>query len=97
MLHEIELNEQTETDCSDETESSLNYPEGSSHFHMPIFSDDEINSKIRSRNRKQRQIFHFIHNWAKLHVKLKSGTTKKQSMPFHLSLSLEVGAVVNHT
>ena len=76
-MHEIELNEQTETDCSDETQSSLNYP-GFSHFHVPILSDDEINSKIRSLNLKQWQIFDFIHNWAKLYVKVKSGTTKKQ-------------------
>ena len=86
-LHETELNEQTEIDCSDETQSSLIYPEGSSHFHIPILSDDEINSKIRSLNLKQRQMFDFIHNWAKLHVKVKSGTTKKQSMPFDLFLS----------
>ena len=36
QLHEIELKEQTETDCFDETQSSLNYPEGCSHFHLPI-------------------------------------------------------------
>ena len=35
-LHEIELNEQTETDCSDETQSSLNYPEGFSIFICPF-------------------------------------------------------------
>ena len=51
---------------------------------MPILSDDEINSKIRSLNLKQWQIFNFIYNWAKLHIKVKSGTTKKQSMSFHL-------------
>ena len=86
-MHEIELNEQTETDCSDKTQNSLNYPEGSSHFHMSILSDDEINSKIRSRNLKQWQIFDFILNWEKLHVKVKSGKTKKQSTSFHLFLS----------
>ena len=86
-MHEIEVNEQTETDCSDKTQNSLNYPEGSSHFHMPILSDDEINSKIRSRNLKQWQIFDFIHNWEKFHVKVKSGKTKKQSTSFHLFLS----------
>ena len=36
-LYEIELNEQAETDCSDETQSSLNYPKAPSHFHTPIF------------------------------------------------------------
>ena len=86
-MHELELNEHTETDCSDETHSSLNHQEASSHFHTPILSDNEINSKIRSLNLKQRQIFDFIHNWVKFHVKVKSGTTKKQSTPFHLFLS----------
>ena len=85
-MHEIEIIEQTETGCSDETQSSLNYPETSSHLHTPIPSDHDINSKIRSLNLKQRQIFDFIHNWAKLHVKVKSGTTKNQSTPFHLYL-----------
>ena len=95
-MHEIELNEQTETDCSDETQSSFNYPEGSSHFHMPILSDDEINSKSRSLNLKQRQLFDFIHNWAKLHIKVKSATTKKHSMPFHLFLSGSGGCGKSH-
>ena len=95
-MHEIELNEQTETDCSDETQSNLNYPEVSSHFHMPILSDDEINSKIRSLNLKQWQIFDFIHNWAKLHVKIKSGTTNKQSTPFHLFLLGSGGCGESH-
>ena len=94
-MHEIELNEQTETDCSDETQSSLNYPEGSSDFHMLILSD-EISSKIRSLNLKQWQIFDFIHNWAKLHVKAKSGTTKKQSIPFHLLLLGSGGCGKSH-
>ena len=54
---------------------------------MPILSDNEINSKIRSLNLKQQQIFDFIHNWAKLHIKVKPGTTKKRSTPFPLFLS----------
>ena len=74
--HEIELNEQTETDCSDETQSCLNYPEDSSHFHMATLSDNEINSKIRSLNLKQRQIFECQSNFDPCQVK--SGTTKKQ-------------------
>ena len=47
-------------------------------------------------NLKQRQIFGFIHNWAKLHVKVKSGTTKKQTMPFHLLLSRRGGCSKSH-
>ena len=85
-VHEIELIEQTETDCSDETQSSLNYPERSFRFHVPILSDYKINGKIRPLNLKQRQIFDFIHNRAKLHIKVKSGTTKKQSTLFHSCL-----------
>ena len=85
-LHEVELNKKTETDYSDETGCSSNYPKAFSHFHTTILSDNEINSKIRSLKLKQRQIFDFIHNWAKFHVKVKSGTAKKQSTPFHLFL-----------
>ena len=42
-MHEIKLNEQTETDCFDEASRGLNYPQGSSHFQTPILSDNEIN------------------------------------------------------
>ena len=94
-MHETELIEQTETGCSDDAQSSLNYPEGSSHFHMPIPSDDEINSKIRSLNLKQQQIFDFIYNWAKLHVK--SLEQQKSNQRHFICFSREVGAVVNHT
>ena len=38
-LHKTELNEQTGTDSSDGTENSLNYPEVSCHFNLPIISD----------------------------------------------------------
>ena len=86
-MHEIKLNEQTETDSSDEASRSLNYPQGSSHFQMPILSDNEINSKTRSLNLMQQQIYDFINNWAKFYVKVKSGTTKNQSTPSHLFLS----------
>ena len=96
QFHETELNEQTEIGCSDETQSSLNYSEASSHFLTPILSVNEVNSKIRSLNLKQRQIFDFIHDWAKLNVKVKSGTTKKQSPPFHLFLLGSGGCGQSH-
>ena len=59
----------------------------SSQLQAVILSDSEINSKIRSVNLKQRQIFNFIFNWAKLQVKVKSGIISNQSKPFHLFLS----------
>ena len=94
----MELKEQTEISCPDEeNQTDENYSEKvPSELHTTILSDSEINSKIRSLNLKQRQIFDFIHNWAKLHVKVKSGTTKKQSTPFHLFLSGSGGCGKSH-
>ena len=85
---EIELNDQTEISCPDEeNQIDENYSETvSSELHTTILSDSEINSKIRSLN-FQRQIFDFIYNWTKSHVKVTCVTTLKQSAPFHLFLS----------
>ena len=95
-MHELKLNEHTETNCCDETQTSLNHPEASSHFHTPILSDNEINSKIRSLSIKQRQIFGFIHNWVKINVKVKFATTKKQLTPLHLFFSGRGGSGKTH-
>ena len=86
---EIELNDQTEISCPDEeNQIDENYSETkSSELHTTILSDSEINSKIRSLNVKQRQMFDFIYNWTKSHVKVKCRTTSKQSTPFHVFLS----------
>ena len=43
----------------------------SSELHLIILIDSEINSKITSLNFKQKQIFDFIYNWTKSHVKVK--------------------------
>ena len=85
-LCKIKLNDQTEISCPDEeNQNDENYSETvSSELHTTILSDSEINSKIRPLNFKQRQRFNFIYNWAKSHVKVKFGTTSKQSTPFHL-------------
>ena len=47
-------------------------------------------------NLKQSQISDFIHNSTKLHINVKSGTTKKQSTPFHLFLSGSRGCDKSH-
>ena len=88
-LCEIELTDQTETSCPDEeNQTDENYSETeSSELHTTILSGSEINIKIRSLNVKQRKIFDFIYNWAKSHVKVKCGTTLKQSTLFHVFLS----------
>ena len=88
-LCDIELNDQTEISYPDkENQTKENYSETvSSELHTTILSDSVINNKIRSLNLKQRQIFDFIYNWAKSHVKVKRRTTSKQSAPFHLFLS----------
>ena len=74
-LCEIELNDQIEISCPDEeNQNDRNYSETvSSELHVTILSDSEINSKIRSLNLIQRQIFDFIENWAMSHVKVKCG------------------------
>ena len=59
----------------------------SSQLQATILSDSEINSKIRSLNLKQRQIFDFLFNGAKLQFNVKSGIISNQSKPFHLFLS----------
>ena len=95
---EIELNDQTEISCPDEeNQTDENYLETvSSELHTTILSDNEINCKIRYLNLKQRQIFDFIYNWAKSHVKVKCGTNSKQSTPFHLFLSGTRGCGKSH-
>ena len=97
-LCEIELNDQTEISCPNgENQTDENYSETVfSELHTAILSDSEINSKIRSLDLKQKQIFDFIYNWAKSHVKVECGTTSKQSTPFHLFLSGSGGCGQSH-
>ena len=97
-LWKIELNDQTEILCPDkENQNDENYSETVySELHATILGDSEINSKIRSLNHKQRQIFDFIYNWVKSHVKVKCGLTSKQSTPFHLFLSGNGGCGKSH-
>ena len=94
----IELNDQIEISCPDEeNQNDENYSETvSSELHTTILSDSEIDSKIRSLNLKQRQIFDFIYNWAKSHVKVKCATPSKQLTPFHLFLSGSGGCGKSH-
>ena len=97
-LCKIELNDQIEISCPDEeNQNDENYSETvSSELHTTILSDSEIDSKISSLNLKQRQIFDFIYNWAKSHVKVKCATPSKQSTPFHLFLSGSGGCGKSH-
>ena len=69
----IELNDQAEISCPDkENQYNENYSKIlSSELHLIILIDSEINSKITSLNFKQKQIFDFIYNWTKSHVKVK--------------------------
>ena len=97
-LCEIELNDQTKISCPDEeNQTDENYLETIfSELHTAILSDSEIDSKVRSLDLKQKQIFDFIYNWAKSHVKVECGTTSKQSTPFHLFLSGSGGCGQSH-
>ena len=60
----IELNDQTGIFFPDEeNQTDENYAEiASSELHATILSNSEINSKIRSLNVMQKQIFNFICN-----------------------------------
>ena len=93
-----EINEQTEISGQDiDNRNNQTYSEAvSSQLQGTIISDSEINSIIRSLNLKQRQIFDFIFNWAKLQVKVKSGIISNQSKPFHLFLSDSRGCGESH-
>ena len=72
------------------------------HFDMPhsvsgntamsaqihtILSNNDLSIKIRSLNMKQRYVFDFIYNWAKLYMISKSGCGKILPVPFFFSLS----------
>ena len=80
-LFEIELNEQVEISCEgDDNQNNQNYSETVlPQLHATLYSVSEINDKVRSLNLKQRQIFDFLYNWAKLHVKAKLRNVSKQS------------------
>ena len=50
-------------------DSSLNVP---SYTALVLIPDNEINSKIRSLNRKQCELFDMVQSWAKKSIKLQS-------------------------
>ena len=66
----IEINEQIEISGQViDNRNNQTYLEAvSSQLQATILSDNEINSKTRSLNLKQRQIFDFTFNWVKLQV-----------------------------
>ena len=47
-----------------------------------ILSDNDLSIKIKSLNMKQRYVFDFIYNWAKLYMISKSGCGKILPVPF---------------
>ena len=49
--------------------------------------DSEINSKIRSLNTKQREIFEVINKWARDYVKHSSCLVNKSISPLHLFIT----------
>ena len=52
-----------------------------------ILSDNDLSIKIKSLNMKQRYVFNFIYNWAKLYMISKSNYGKILPVPFFLFLS----------
>ena len=75
-------------------DSSLNIP---SYTAPVLIPGNEINSKIRSPNRKQRELFDMVQTWAKKSIKIKSMSDAQPLEPLHIFLTGNAQAVVNHS
>ena len=56
-----------------------------------LIQDEESNSKIRSLNDKQRNIFDLVHGWAKKSVKKLSSLAPPAIDPLHIFLTRKAG------
>ena len=61
-----------------------------------IMSDDELNTKIRSLNQKQREYFEIIYNWAKTFVKNLFSVTNIETSALHIFLTGGAGTGKSH-
>ena len=61
-----------------------------------IMPDDELNTKIRSLNRKQREYFEFIYNWTKSYVKNMSAFSKVEIKLLYIVLTGGAGTGKSH-
>ena len=56
-----------------------------------LIQDEELNSKIRSLNEKQREIFNLVHDWSKKCVKNLSSSAPAPVDPLHIFLTGNAG------
>ena len=61
-----------------------------------VMTDDDLNSKIRSLNQRQREYFEVIYNWAKSFVKNLSSDATIQIDPLHIFLTGGAGTGKSH-
>ena len=61
-----------------------------------VLAATDLSQKIRSLNFKQRQVFDFVHNWAKSYIISKSTYGKQVPLPFPLFLSDHAGCGKSH-
>ena len=90
-----ELSEDDETDINDIPENNFEsqLPASSSIY---VMNDDEINEKIRSLNKKQREIFDVIFTWAKRFVQNRNACIVENVDPFHIFLTGGGGCGKSH-
>ena len=69
-------------------DSSLNIP---SYTTPVLIPDNQINSKIRSLNRKQCELFDMVESWAKKSIKTKSMPDAEPLEPLHIFLTANPG------
>ena len=69
-------------------DSSLNIP---SYTAPVLIPDNQINSKIRSLNRKQCELFDMVESWAKKSIKTKSMPDAEPLEPLHIFLTANPG------
>ena len=69
-------------------DSSLDIP---SYTAPVLIPDNQINSKIRSLNRKQCELFDMVESWAKKSIKTKSVPDAQPLEPSHIFLTCNAG------
>ena len=61
-----------------------------------VVSDTEVNSKIRSLNQKQREIFEVVNKWARDYTKNRSSIVHNEVSPLHLFVTGSGGCGKSH-
>ena len=96
-LYQGEDNEAEQSDINQNSATSHSFSGNatlSAQIHT-VLTDNELSEKVRSLNVKQRQVFHFIYNWAKSCIS-KCANGKQVPVPFHIFLSVGGGCGKSH-